>query len=90
MMMCIAALVALCTPAIAAENNNIPPVKQEFRIVKESDLAKNDLAVTPMNKTEAEVNGQESSNASESAHSGYIVISGAGLLLLIILLIILL
>lgn len=85
----IAALVALCTPAVAAENNSTPPAKQEFRIVKESDLVKNDLAVTPMNKTEAAVNGQENSSA-DSRDGGYIVISSAGLLLLIILLIILL
>lgn len=86
--MCIAVLAALCTPVAASESNNTPPAKQEFRIIKDSDL-KNEMNVSPIDKTTAEVNGQESSTARE-AHGGYIVISSAGLLLLIILLIILL
>jgi hypothetical protein len=88
-MMCFAALAAVCTPALASQSNNTPPVKQEIRIVKESDLKENEVTNDPMDKAEANANGQEST-AAEAPHGGYVVISGAGLLLLIILLIILL
>lgn len=91
-MMCIAALLGLYIPATASENGNVPPVKQEVRTVTQEEFAKleKENAVAPSEVTPVtNENGNESAN-SNSAHSGYIVISGAGLLLLIILLIILL
>lgn len=90
--MCIAAMLGLYFPATAAETKNLPPIKQEIRVVKKSDLAKADEATTTPHEVASvntEADGNESTT-SDSAHSGYIVISGAGLLLLIILLIILL
>lgn len=90
--MCTAALVALCTPMVASESNNTPPVKQEIRIVNETDLSKNQAGAPESNTPEsADVNGQESSgSSSHSGGGGYVVISGAGLLLILILLILIL
>jgi hypothetical protein len=89
-LMSIAAMFALCIPVVASEPENIPPVRQEIRVVKKAELAKNEATEVPKEVTPVTNENGNESTSSSSAHSGYIVISGAGLLLLIILLIILL
>lgn len=90
-MMCIAAIVTMYVPVMANESKNIPPAQQGFRILKEAGITKQDEREIPKEVTPVtSEDGNENSGSSQSAHSGYIVISGVGLLLLIILLIILL
>lgn len=92
-MMCIGALLGLYIPATATENANVPPVKQEVRVMTQEEFAKFEkentvtpVEVAPVNNN----NGNEAADKNSMHGGGYVVISGAGLVLLIILLIILL
>jgi hypothetical protein len=90
-MMSIAALLGLYIPATASQN--LPPVKQEVRVVTQEEFAnlEKENAITPSEVAPVNnENGNEAVDKNSMHGGGYVVISGAGLLLLIILLIILL